>query len=732
MRKILMTAVAVFAAAAFSQERPDAGKKKAPMDAQQIEARAGRMIKNALSLIESGEDERAVSMLEAVPRMYPESAARFKAALELGRHFLDKRVFDRSAQELRTAQKSSDNNLVAEALLLQGKLHLARGESGEAVMALRRLTQDFPTSAFANDAFFLIGQIHFEAGRWTKASEAFAMVGTAVPEDDSSTNATVLAEAGQRIFVHVNDKDLAVLVTAGEKGFVELEGSDGDSEKSQLIPFGRGDGDFLASVETTTEPTKPNDGKLTVRGSNPIKVLYVDANDEKGSSDIHRDADAKVVSSGSITFMDGAQRQKVSGVFVNQPAFLRLRDLDLDVSDKPDTATVVVKSLYRERPEIPPGETVAPPPAPDAPWLTRGEISVTLTETGNRTGIFTGRIVTRLLKEGETNAPALPAGEIGVLPEEKVRAEYTDKRHLRGDKPEIRSAEAYALVGGSTEPQSIVAHASEATVQAKKLLLEAQLLCKWGNIFKDTGLMANAKAKADEGLDRVAEILQIAKRHSLDRAVVEQSYEVKWSLYLVKDALADAIKTCQELVRLYPDTTLADRAFLEIGKARSAEKTDESMSHAINVFQAIVRMPNSPLKAEAQFRIGETIEERIRSAAARSRSSRRADYSPAMIAYRTCAETYPSSSFAGESFKKVIDYYISMRDYSRAEETLERVFQDYLDAPWLDEMLLKWGVVCHRQGKREEAKEKFGRILSEYPGGPSAAKAALFLKKLEQ
>jgi hypothetical protein len=38
----------------------------------------------------------------------------------------------------------------------------------------------------------------------------------------------------------------------------------------------------------------------------------------------------------------------------------------------------------------------------------------------------------------------------------------------------MRSAEALVLVGGSTEPQSIVAHSSEATVQAKKLLLEAR------------------------------------------------------------------------------------------------------------------------------------------------------------------------------------------------------------------------------------------------------------------
>ena len=44
-----------------------------------------------------------------------------------------------------------------------------------------------------------------------------------------------------------------------------------------------------------------------------------------------------------------------------------------------------------------------------------------------------------------------------------------------------------------------MANASDATVQAKKLLLEAQLLHKWGNIFKDVGLNNHAAEKAEGG-----------------------------------------------------------------------------------------------------------------------------------------------------------------------------------------------------------------------------------------
>ena len=342
-------------------------------NAKQIEARAQRMVKNALALFESKEDERAIGMLEAVIRMYPDSQARFNASMELGRYFTDKRNFDRAAAELRKAFNAESPDVQAESLLLLGRMQVAKGTPAEAVMTLRRLVQGYPTSAFANDAYFLIGQIHFEAGRWARAAEAYQMVGTAVPESEFLSNAVVRAEAGQRVYVYVHDKDLAVLSTLGDKTYVELSSKSGDREKAELIPYGRGDGDFLASVKTTAADSKPGDGVLTVHGSEPIEATYIDANTETGEINRKLLANAHVVSSAVLSFKDGAQRQRVRGVFIDQPAFLQLRDFDLDKTDQPDTAKVILKAQYRERPEPAPGETIAPPPAPDAPWLTRAE-----------------------------------------------------------------------------------------------------------------------------------------------------------------------------------------------------------------------------------------------------------------------------------------------------------------------------------------------------------------------
>ena len=108
------------------------------------------------------------------------------------------------------------------------------------------------------------------------------------------------------------------------------------------------------------------------------------------------------------------------------------------------------------------------------------------------------------------------------------------------------------------------------------------------------------------------------------------------------------------------------------------------------------------------------------------------DFSPAIMAFKRCAETYPSSSFAGESYKRIIDYNVSIRNYSSAIEILERVFQDYPDefcAEISEHRLLDVRIINERL-YTEGAKEKFQRLVEEYPGGNAAKTATKFLKRL--
>ena len=85
------------------------------------------------------------------------------------------------------------------------------------------------------------------------------------------------------------------------------------------------------------------------------------------------------------------------------------------------------------------------------------------------------------------------------------------------------------------------------------------------------------------------------------------------------------------------------RRSCEIGLAKmdpGSRQVDESVS----IFNAVLRLNKSNLKAEAAYRIAEVYERRAQAAA--KQSGREPDLSYAMLAYKTCAETYPDSSLA--------------------------------------------------------------------------------------
>lgn len=717
--------------------------------AKQADARAKRMIQQALTTLQDGEEERALGMLEAIPKMFPNSQFRFNAWLELGRAHAAKGRNDEALVVLRKATDSPVTDVKAESYLIQAKVQLAAARDSEASMLLRRITTDYPDSLFANDAWFEIGQIHFKAKRWVRAQEAFRRVGTAVPKpvekkgnEDvaeaekkevetpkrATINAPVYAEAGQRLYVCVDDRDIAVSAALGKKMKAVAKAASGDVETLELAPFGADGLSALASVPTTSSPSKPEDGVLTVQGGEVVSVVYVDEASADGSKDVALTAPVKIVSSAVLAVMDGAYRQTVKGVFAGNPAFLRLRDLDLDVSPNPDKVKVAVTS-YRKRPK-PTADEIAEAAAKGEPidenanpWIEITSAEVTLTETAARSGVFEGRITPTL------NGAESTDGQIAAEADGKLVFSYTDKLHLDGTIPRDVETEVAILTGGSTEPQSIVSSASDPVLQSRKLLLEARLLNQWATIFKEVGLDAQARAKADEGLNRVSEIFELSERQAIQRDVMENAYAAKWDLMLVKGNLNEAIAVCRELLKAYPDTVLADVAFMRIAKAKSESRDPKEVDEAARIYRSVLSMPNSPNKAEAQYLLAGILE---KAAKLRSTADRPPDYTAAIAAYRACAENYPQSSFAGESFKRVVTYQIEKKDYDRAVETLERVFQDYPDAPWLDEMLLRWGIVNYRKGDVQGATAKFRRVLEEYPSGSAAGQATSFLQRLQK
>jgi TolA-binding protein len=262
-------------------------------------------------------------------------------------------------------------------------------------------------------------------------------------------------------------------------------------------------------------------------------------------------------------------------------------------------------------------------------------------------------------------------------------------------------------------------------IRAKKEIVEATAYLELAKIFKSMGLAKGAKEKSAEGLDRVDGILRTES--PIPSALREEAFKLKWELYIAQDDFADAVTTCRLFNRLYPDSPFVDQALMGIGTIRLENKDH---AEAIKVFQQILTMPNSQVKAEAQFRIAECIEAQ---AAARPRpATAPAGPSEAAIQqYKLCADRYPESPFAGQALAKLVDYHVEQKDYARAEDLLTQVFQDYPDGDFLDGMLLKWVIVAYRMNDFQKAYNKCSQLIFEYPASPHAKKAKEILPKIE-
>ena len=712
--------LAGMAARPLAAAEPVAAKPPAEDDERKMEFRANDMLTRGLELLEAKQEERGLKMIQAVPQMFPKAKARFRAYLALGKYQMEKHQYDLAVKPLAQLAQSDEAEERAEGLYQMGICKYERGDFDGAFADLRRVTTEYPWSVFANEAYYYIGQCHFKLGHWAKAIEAMEMVGTSVPADTQDESC---AEAGQRLYVKVSDKNLVVLNTSQEKIKVLLTAKSGDKEEITLTPFGKSLEYWLGSIQTVLGDPAAGDGQLQISGGDEVTVTYNNRYTADGKLNQKVLAKVKMVSTASVGFTDGAFREYTKGVFGDEPAFIRVKDLNRSVSKEPARVTVKVSSRYKAAKAADDDKPGAEPQ--EERYETRDSVELTLTETGSRTGIFTGSIIPTVIKSDEPVAKA--DDKLRVAKGDDVVVEYVNEISMASRDPRTIAGSAKLLLGQIQDVKIEQRVVNSIDLKVRKELIEAKIYLKLAQIFKEVGLVNKAAEKADEGLGRVNDIITASVKASLERSLVEEAFSIKWDLLLVEDKLGEAIQVCRMLTQLFPDSSLVDRALLKIGLAKMEAGNPQE---AIGIFHAVLALPKSDLKAEAQFDIALAMEKQaIHDAEIRSQEPALAQV---MVAYKKVADAFPDSAFAGDALDKVANYYISSKDYDRAIELMERVFQDYPDVKFLDVMLYKWVVASYRKGDYATAKAKAEQLLSEYPNSKLAEKARKDLEAINK
>jgi tetratricopeptide (TPR) repeat protein len=703
---------------------------------------AYQLLRKGQELLDAGEHDRGTKILETIVEQYPADPIRFRAYLALGKHALSRSQqmeaigYLRNLNGLEQPGKELDDEsreLFLEGLYLQGMAYFQTRQYAQAFPLLRRITNDFANTVWANQSYYYIGMCHFAQGNWNKAIEALGLVGTFV---DDTGDALEYAEAGRRFYVKIHDTDLPVLEKLGEEVKVTITAASGDTETVSLVPLPGDENASLGSVPTVLGKAVPGDGVLQVIGGDTISTSYVDGNTRDGEKDVIRSRQVQVVGTATLAFTRGDFESPAVAAFPGQPVFVTLADADLDISDAADQAQVRVIARYREEEDdderLTTGVDLARLlQADEDRWRTRDEIVLALAEfvpgaEGAEPGpVHSGMFRSQFALDMFVEDRPVDKGDalLTVAVGDELVASFVDERHIGGKTP--RTATATLIVGSEIDsrPRAVQYEVSDPVVAAKKSLVEAEAFLELGRIFKAMGLSKGAGEKVAEGLTRVEPIIR--QSGAIPAGLTEQAFRTKWDLHITAGDFEAAIKTCELFNRLYPESPFVDQALLQIGRIKQ-EKADTA--GAIAVYRRILALKTSQVKPEAQYRIAQAIE------AQKSAQGQPAQGAAerAVVEYKVCAERYPDSPFAGESLGKLVDYHIEKKDYTAANDLIAQIFQDYPDAQFLDSMLLKWVMVAFRMGDVQKAYDKCSQLLFEYPSSPFAERGRAILPKIEQ
>ena len=312
--------------------------------------KARKLLEAGDARLEADEKQKALEIWQTVLDQFPRSKVRFDAHMRIGEHLLtSKGAYDEARKHFEAVSEESnpDDSMRAKGTLKQGVCFYEARIYGKCFKILRKVIEEFPASEEVNRAYYYIGLGHFKQGHYSRAIESLEKVGTAFSEKEKGMEKV---EAGKRLFVKIEDADLAILA---QEDVVEVICSTkrGDEEKVQCRAVGRNSRIVLGSLPTRLGKVAKGNGFLEVGGGDVVDVTYVDKHTASKEFEKKRLKQVQVVGQGKASIMDGSYRDTLRGVVLGKIVNLQVDDPDGDLSDDSDSLSAVLEVRRRKSPE---------------------------------------------------------------------------------------------------------------------------------------------------------------------------------------------------------------------------------------------------------------------------------------------------------------------------------------------------------------------------------------------
>ncbi len=750
-----------------------------------IEDRAARKLLEAGDLrVDAGENDKGLELWRSVIERYPRSKFRFLAHMKLGEHHLTVLADHAKARahfEAVFSDENPDEDQRALALLKTGVCQYEARQYGQCFKVFRRVIEDYPVSQQVNHAYYYIGLGHFKQGHYGRAIDALEKVGTV-----TSTNRLGQAklEIGKRLFIKVEDADLAVLKKDETvRAFCKTTG--GDEETVECLPLGRNVRVVLGSITTRLGRPRANNGVLEVSGRDEISIRYSDEHTAGGKLNQVRIHKLTVAGNAVTRIMDGAFVDPMDGVVVGKQVNVEIVDADRDQTDDADWVEAQVK-LYRKKTtaEIEEEENeraaeealkketsglVVPEDAPkkelsdeekfqmrhnliDQAKLVVTEVPVETTEIelGSAPSVEL-EAPGDDLSPGDLTGNKKPDSEFATLVEEEARDDSIHSGLFHGS---LAVRLAQQIVTGDSVLQALpgdvvrVEYIDQINTTPAPRQLTATATCIEGSLgdvrvakaqISDENLRLRTKVKTaraltmignhykEFGLDKPArvkfrEALEVAEE-ATERARELKSLVLEQcyvQLWEIYFALDNLRLAVAMSQRLMRE--FPESTFIDDAMLKQAQiaRKQGGFRDAISLYGSLLKLNASNLRDEAQFGIAECYE---KMAEASTGSRAQSYYEKAFENYQKVYEQFPESGRVGDAVARAANYFYQRQDYQRAIDVFEGVIANHPDANFLDVIYFNYGRCLYRVDRKKVARQQFDLLVADFPESKLAAEA---------
>jgi len=766
-----------------AQGQAPAGNAQEPVRGSIVEDRAARKLLEAGDArFDSDEFTKAVEVWQSVIERYPRSKVRLEAHMRLGNYLLEReRAYDRARShfEAVAAETNPDQDQRAVATLKMGVCYYEARNFGKCFSIMRDVIEKFPVSPQVNQAYYHIGLAHFQLGHYSRAIEALEKVGTALSGEVGKVEKV---EAGKRLFVKIEDADLAAL-GADQVVKVRCKTTQGDEETVACVPVGHNVRVVLGSVITALGKPKKDDNVLQVRGDDQVAVTYVDLHTADRQFDKPVLKDIQVVGDALVDITDGAFSESLRGVVLGRPVNLQITDADFDKTDKADTLKAVVE-VYREKSseeleaEIAAaakdgGTTVEAAATAIEKLKSVDKIELTLTEvkvaktavtaaaeeaTGEAKPADAPKADAPKAEGDAAAAPATPAADApAATAEAKPTAPVVEDDgsvHSGVFRVTVQLDKAEAVIAGDDILQALPNDVLRVTFKDERNYGEgprnvlASALCVEGNlggVRVTRAQISDQELRIQTQLKTASALTNIANRYKEFGLKKNADAKYDQALKVCEEITVDARKlggklleeTYVQLWRIYYEmdnlplaaamcqrlqTEFPESGFVDDALLQLADVVRKQGDHqkAISIYSRLVAMQTSQLRGEAQFGIAESYEAMAKKATGPAAQQQ---FDRAFQEYKKVFDSFPESGRVGEAVAKMANYYYQQKDYSRAIDIFETVLSEQPDAKFLDVILFNYGRCLFRLDRKADARRQFDQLIADFPESPLAGDA---------